>query len=257
MYSRTLFVGGVACSESELSKVFSRYGWVQSCIVNHDKRHAFVKMVTREHAESAKKALSDPNSRDGLAVAGVPFRQCRWGVGYGPRDSSDYSSGISIIPINRLTEADRRWMLTAEYGGSGGKDIQQGLVVEEPDIEIGAGVSSKAISKRVGGEKTGAHGSHQKKGNKFDRKIGKYDDDSRGGWGHSSKDRDGYNRRGSGSRDTGNPNNMPVADRRTGRSYGNDDGQPEVEDLPFGLEIGPNGMPKFPPGFRFPDPHSK
>ena len=34
-------------------------------------------------------------------------------------------------------------MLTAEYGGSGGKPIESGMVVEEPDIEIGAGVSSK------------------------------------------------------------------------------------------------------------------
>lgn len=36
-------------------------------------------------------------------------------------------------------------MLTAEYGGSGGKPIEGGLVVEEPDIEIGAGVSSKGL----------------------------------------------------------------------------------------------------------------
>lgn len=34
-------------------------------------------------------------------------------------------------------------MLTAEYGGTGGKPIDAGMVVEEPDIEIGAGVSSK------------------------------------------------------------------------------------------------------------------
>jgi protein NRD1 len=34
-------------------------------------------------------------------------------------------------------------MLTAEYGGTGGKQIEPGMVVEEPDIEIGAGVSSK------------------------------------------------------------------------------------------------------------------
>ena len=34
-------------------------------------------------------------------------------------------------------------MLTAEYGGTGGKDIVSGLIAEEPDIEIGAGVSSK------------------------------------------------------------------------------------------------------------------
>lgn len=37
-------------------------------------------------------------------------------------------------------------MLTAEYGGSGGKPIETGMVVEEPDIEIGAGVSSKGTT---------------------------------------------------------------------------------------------------------------
>lgn len=37
-------------------------------------------------------------------------------------------------------------MLTAEYGGTGGRPIEQGMVVEEPDIEIGAGVSSKGMS---------------------------------------------------------------------------------------------------------------
>lgn len=34
-------------------------------------------------------------------------------------------------------------MLSAEYGGTGGRAIEAGMVVEEPDIEIGAGVSSK------------------------------------------------------------------------------------------------------------------
>ena len=37
-------------------------------------------------------------------------------------------------------------MVSAEYGGTGGKGIEPGLVVEEPDIEIGAGVSSKGTS---------------------------------------------------------------------------------------------------------------
>lgn len=36
-------------------------------------------------------------------------------------------------------------MLSAEYGGTGGKPIQTGMIVEEPDIEIGAGVSSKGM----------------------------------------------------------------------------------------------------------------
>lgn len=42
-------------------------------------------------------------------------------------------------------------MLTAEWGGTGGKPIESGMVVEEPDIEIGAGVSSK------GSEPPGMH----------------------------------------------------------------------------------------------------
>jgi hypothetical protein len=40
-------------------------------------------------------------------------------------------------------------MLTAEYGGTGGRAIESGMVVEEPDIEIGAGVSSKGSFGRL------------------------------------------------------------------------------------------------------------
>jgi len=69
--------------------------------------------------------------------------QIKWGVGFGPRDCFDYQSGVSVIEIERLTEADRKWALTAEYGGTGGIPITAGLVMEEPDIEIGAGISSK------------------------------------------------------------------------------------------------------------------
>ena len=71
--------------------------------------------------------------------------QTKWGVGFGPRDCSDYQTGVSIIPTYRLTDADRKWMVSAEYGGTGGKPIQEGMIVEEPDIEIGAGVSSKGM----------------------------------------------------------------------------------------------------------------
>lgn len=69
--------------------------------------------------------------------------QTRWGVGFGPRDCSDYNSGISVIPISRLTDADRKWVVSAEFGGTGGRPLEGGMVIEEPDIEIGAGVSSK------------------------------------------------------------------------------------------------------------------
>lgn len=74
-----------------------------------------------------------------------------WAVGFGPTQCADYNIGESIIPIDLLTDADRKWMLNAEYGGTGGNPIAQGMVVEEPDIEIGAGPSSKAIHRRGGG----------------------------------------------------------------------------------------------------------
>ncbi|KAH8706963.1 hypothetical protein GQ44DRAFT_743421 [Phaeosphaeriaceae sp. PMI808] len=143
--SRTLFVGGAGGTEGEIRSIFSRFGQVQTCIVNLEKRHAFVKMLTRPDAVHAKEGMD--NLQD--PVAQSKARQTRWGVGFGPRDCSDYQTGISIIPISRLTDADRKWALTAEHGGTGGRQLEGGMIIEEPDIEIGAGVSSKAISRRV------------------------------------------------------------------------------------------------------------
>ncbi|KAL4870180.1 hypothetical protein BDV12DRAFT_166331 [Aspergillus spectabilis] len=149
--SRTLFVGGVTSSEAHLRSLFSKFGLVQTCIVNVDKRHAFIKMISRQDAISAREGMESYKTGD------MQLRT-RWGVGFGPRDCSDYQTGISVIPIERLTEADRKWMLTAEYGGTGGRQIESGMVVEEPDIEIGAGVSSKAISRRIATDTGGKRG---------------------------------------------------------------------------------------------------
>ncbi|KAK5167244.1 hypothetical protein LTR04_000131 [Oleoguttula sp. CCFEE 6159] len=162
--SRTLFVGGANGTEAELRQILSRFGQVQTCIVNRDKRHAFVKMVSREDAVAAKagmEGLKDPDMLSkarqvgpDLSVLYAPhsriIRQVKWGVGYGPRECCDYNTGISVIPIDALTQADIKWMHSAPYGGCGeDKKLEPGLVVEEPDIEIGHGVSSKAISRRV------------------------------------------------------------------------------------------------------------
>ncbi|XXG97132.1 medium-chain fatty acid-CoA ligase faa2 [Hypoxylon texense] len=213
--SRTLFVGGVTCPESELRAAFNRHGQVQTCIVNKDKRHAFVKMVTRRDAVNAKEAMENSTFRT------------RWGVGFGPRDCSDYQTGISVIPINKLTDADRKWMLTAEYGGSGGKNIETGLVVEEPDIEIGAGVSSKAISRRMQTDKGGRHGPKSSRGPGDD-------EGDLGRW-----------------RRRDNRREEPPQDSR------NDVNGPAIAPFPFGIGTGPNGMPVFPPGFAFPPPASE
>ncbi|KAK6845155.1 hypothetical protein PG995_015265 [Apiospora arundinis] len=203
--SRTLFVGGVTCSEAELRSLFSQQGQVQTCIVNKDKRHAFVKMVTRRDAVAAKEAMESSQYRT------------RWGVGFGPRDCSDYSTGVSVIPINKLTEADRKWMLSAEYGGSGGRAIESGMVVEEPDIEIGAGVSSKAISRRMQTDKGGRHGPKSSRG-------GEEEDTNLARWRRNKDRRD---------------------ERPEEKSVGLKQ-DPDVPQFPYGLATGPNGMPVFP-----------
>ncbi|KAK7205736.1 hypothetical protein BZA70DRAFT_266856 [Myxozyma melibiosi] len=142
--SRTLFVGGVPVhmSEEKLISIFEQCCPVQSVIMNKDKRCAFLKVYYRSDAEIIKRTM-ETYSEDDYTL------RCRWGVGFGPRDCCEYATGVSTIPIDRLTDADKRWVTTAEYGGTGGQRLEEGLVIEEPDIEIGAGVSSKAISRRM------------------------------------------------------------------------------------------------------------
>lgn len=164
------------------------------------------------------------------------YRQTRWGVGFGPRDCSDYTTGISIIPITKLTDADRKWMLTAEFGGSGGIPIEGGMVVEEPDIEIGQGVSSKAISRRMQtdqGGKSGPKSSHHR------------DEDEHGRSRRSGRDRDDR-------RDEDRNDRFPAVS-----------GPPAMPAIPpFGMGMGNfsnfpmptfhNGAPMMLPGFTFP-----
>ena len=146
--SRTLFVGGANGTQAEIQQLFERFGRVQTCIANRDKRHAFVKMTSRTHALNAKAGMERLQSANDKETMGIA-RQTKWGVGFGPRECCDYAKGESIIPVGKLTDADVKWLLTAEYGGTGGRRIEGGMILEEPDIEIGAGVSSKAMSKRV------------------------------------------------------------------------------------------------------------
>ena len=70
--SRTLFVGGVTSTEEHLRGLFARFGIVQTCIVNVDKRHAFVKMLDRKDAERARDGMED--FRDGASQLRVSFQ---------------------------------------------------------------------------------------------------------------------------------------------------------------------------------------
>lgn len=162
--SRTLFVGGANGTQAEILALFSRFGEVQTCIANKEKRHAFVKMTTRNYALAAKQAMEEMQNRNEREVMQIA-RQTKWGVGFGPRECCNYASGESVIPIYKLTDADLKWLLTAEYGGTGGKPLEGGMVLEEPDIEIGAGVSSKAMSKRVMPNDSGPPATHNNSNN--------------------------------------------------------------------------------------------
>ncbi|CAK7223607.1 hypothetical protein SCUCBS95973_005236 [Sporothrix curviconia] len=247
--SRTLFVGGVNIPESELRAIFTRFGDVQTCIVNKEKRHAFVKMYTRADAEAAKNGMEHTRGNDDTGL------RTRWGVGFGPRDCSDYNKGVSVIPIARLTEADRKWLLTAPWGGSGGRPIATGLVVEEPDIEIGAGVSSKAISRRMQTDRGGLNGPRSTKREEELANANTVPINPRGS---RRGVRGGRDRRGgSGWHDSGAGDELSYGggDDDQGHNNGSDsNGAAPAGGLPFGLTIGANGMPVFPPGFTFPAP---
>lgn len=76
MLSRTLFVGGAGGTEGEIRSIFARFGRVQTCIVNQDKRHAFVKMLTRPDAVAAKEgmdSLQDPSAQSKARQVRMPI----------------------------------------------------------------------------------------------------------------------------------------------------------------------------------------
>lgn len=124
-------------------------------------------------------------------------------------------------------------MLNAEYGGSGGKPIESGMVVEEPDIEIGQGVSSKAISRRMQTDKSGTNGPKSSRDRDDEEaprgRRGSRDDHREGGGGGRRKD-DRYPTATA-------PPSMPSIP-----PFG-------IPGFPFQM---PAGMPMFPPGFTIP-----
>lgn len=129
-------------------------------------------------------------------------------------------------------------MLSAEYGGSGGEPIQSGMVVEEPDIEIGQGVSSKAISRRMQTDKGGSNGPKSSRDRQDEEEApSRFRRDNRD---HRRDDDFGRNRR---DRDNAvsAPPSMPAVP-----PFGMPGG------LPFAMPTLANGMPMFPPGFVFP-----
>ncbi|KAJ3097130.1 hypothetical protein HDU97_005132 [Phlyctochytrium planicorne] len=124
--SRTLYVGGVSVNVSKelIREVFETEGRVETVMINYPKFNAFIKLMTREEADKARLALNR------TVHNGATFK-VGWGCGFGPKDIFDYSNGYTILPINRMSESDRRWI---SAGIRGGGPIEGGTVVEEPNV---------------------------------------------------------------------------------------------------------------------------
>ncbi|CAG8481588.1 3335_t:CDS:10 [Acaulospora morrowiae] len=148
--SRTLYVGSVSeeIPKKLMEEVFAKYGSISTITINYEKNHAFVKMDTRAAASRALNGLRRNAGQKGKQQCIISI--VRWGVGFGPKDCFDFVSGESLIPLTRLTETDRKWLLTSKWGGTSGRPVIGGIVVEEPDIVIGEGFSSGSGNKKLG-----------------------------------------------------------------------------------------------------------
>jgi len=137
-------------------------------------------------------------------------------------------------------------MLTAPYGGSGGQEIVSGLCVEEPDIEIGAGVSSKAISRRMQTDKGGNHG--PKSSRRDDEPVNGIPVAPEPRGGSSGEGRGGGRwRHGREKRNSGAGGDHRRDDRN---EKGGTNDEPVVLGLPAGITMGPNGI-NYAPNFAF------
>ncbi|KAF9429453.1 hypothetical protein BGZ76_001276 [Entomortierella beljakovae] len=143
--SRTLWVGGTfipTVSEQDLEAIFSAKGNIATIMINHAKFNAFIKMADRAQAERCKADL------DRTMVKGEVMK-VGWGCGFGPRECFDYTTGTSIIPLDRLTDTDRRWLGNSIIGGFGQHEpIRGGVAILEPNIEPVSSDGREAIPKR-------------------------------------------------------------------------------------------------------------
>ncbi|KAG0073101.1 hypothetical protein BGZ90_011689 [Linnemannia elongata] len=155
--SRTLWVGGSfipSISEQELEGIFSPMGKIATLMINQAKFNAFIKMTDRADAERCKAELG------GTLVQGDVMK-VNWGCGFGPRDCFDYTSGTGVIPLERLTDTDRRWLANSVVGGFGpGEAIRGGVSVMEPNIEPVGRDGREALPRRggLGGSGVGGGG---------------------------------------------------------------------------------------------------
>ncbi|KAI9338500.1 hypothetical protein BDR26DRAFT_862976 [Obelidium mucronatum] len=173
--SRSLFIGGLKpeTTKERIETFFSQAGRVCGVNLNSLKNTVFVKYYTREEANSAKNALM------GKAFEGLPLK-ISWGCGFGPKEHFEYNAGMTVFPISEMSEADKKSLSNAKYGGG---PIEGGTFVEEPDIadfegggsSSGGGGGGRGGSSRggggggSGGGKSHRSNSYEERGDRSDR----------------------------------------------------------------------------------------
>ncbi|CAJ0834997.1 12586_t:CDS:2, partial [Entrophospora sp. SA101] len=48
----------------------------------------------------------------------------------------------------KMKKLTKKWLVTSKQGGTGGRPVVGGVVVEEPDIVVGEGLSCGSINKK-------------------------------------------------------------------------------------------------------------
>lgn len=85
-------------------------------------------MFTREEAETAQQQLQ------GALIDNSILIKVGWGAGFGPKDGFDFVSGDSVIPIDSMKDQEKKWVYSTKRGGG---PLESGMVMEEPDVQIG------------------------------------------------------------------------------------------------------------------------
>ncbi|KAF0272678.1 hypothetical protein FOG51_02402 [Hanseniaspora uvarum] len=127
--SRTLFIGGISNRDTkrDLINKLKPYGEIQTCFLNGKKGHGFVKAYSRAEAENIIKTFNILSSQDPHEL------RVRWALGFGPRAYFNFDTGISTIPLYVITDSEKEWARNSEWGGTNGKDMNSGILFEEPD----------------------------------------------------------------------------------------------------------------------------
>ncbi|KAJ3237348.1 hypothetical protein HDU81_009570 [Chytriomyces hyalinus] len=209
--SRTLFVGGLRpeTSVETLRAAFIQHANVRvaGANINPNKLTGFVKTYTREEAVQAREIMNQ------VPVDGTLLR-VSWGCGFGPKEHFKYETGETAFPVAEMSEADKKAIGQARYGG--GRPIQGGLIIEEPDIPDDVYESAGAGSAGFGssGRGRGGGGFHRgsRGGSDVDRRFG----DRKGG--RRSDDDEYDDRRSSSRRSDGDGGYRERDDREKKRS---------------------------------------